>query len=77
MNPALGFGALATVQPTIQGLQVMYSLRQAQIEGMFKGDATDQNRVINSLFGLAASRELTTFFSHSYEFCNLSVMASP
>jgi hypothetical protein len=37
----------------------MPMLRKGQIQGLAKGDVLAQNRVINQLFGLAASRVLT------------------
>jgi IS6 family transposase len=58
MNPGLGFGAFTTAQRTIQGYEAMHMLRKGQIEGMAKGDVLAQNRVINQMFGLAASRVL-------------------
>jgi IS6 family transposase len=68
VNPGLGCGAVATAQRTIQGYEAMPMLRKGQIEGMAKGEVLAQNRIINQLFALAASRELTTLFSHSHEF---------
>ena len=65
VNPGLGFGAFATAQRTIQGYEAMHMLRKGQIEGIAKGDVLAQNRVINQLFGLAASRELASLFSPS------------
>ena len=54
VNPALGFGAFATAQRTIQGYEAMHRLRKGQLEGLTKGDVLAQNRVINQLFGVAA-----------------------
>jgi IS6 family transposase len=68
VNPGLGFGAFATAQRTIQGYEAMHMFRKGQLEGVAKGDILAQKRVINQLFGLAASRELTTRFSHAHEF---------
>ena len=65
VNPGLGFGAFATAQRTIQGYEAMHTLRKGQIEGIAKRDVLAQNRVINQLFGLAASRELASLFSPS------------
>ena len=58
VNPGLGFGAFDTAQRTIQGYEAMHMLRKGQFEGVIKGDVLAQNRVINQLFGLAASRAL-------------------
>lgn len=68
VNPAVGWGALATAQRTIQGYEARHRLRTGQIEGMATGDVLAQNCLINQLFGWAASRELTTLFSHSHKF---------
>jgi DDE domain len=68
VTPGLGFGAFHTAQRTIPGYEAMHRLRKGQIEGIAKGDVLAQNRVINQLCGLAASRELTTRFSHAHEF---------
>jgi transposase, IS6 family len=68
VTPGLGFGAFHTAQWTIPGYEAMHRLRKGQIEGIAKGDVLAQNRVINQLCGLAASRELTTRFSHAHEF---------
>jgi hypothetical protein len=38
----------------------MHMLRKGQIEGVAKRDVLAQNRVINHMFGLAASRELAS-----------------
>ena len=65
VNPGLGCGALATAQRTSQGYEAMHLLRKDQIEGRAKGDVLAQNRVINQLFGLAASRELASLSSPS------------
>jgi transposase, IS6 family len=54
VNSGLGFGAFATAQRTIQGYEALHMLRTGQIEEMAKGDVLAQNRVINSLFGVAA-----------------------
>ena len=63
VNPGWGVGALATAQRTLQGYEALYLLRKGQIEGLAKGEGLAQNRIINQLFGLAASRELTTEIS--------------
>ena len=68
VNPGMGFGAFDTAQRTIQGYEALHRLRKGQLEGVAKRDVLAQNRVINQLFGVAASRELTTLFSHSHEF---------
>src|SRR6266850_4989654 len=65
VNLGLGFEAFATAQRTIQGYEAMHMLRKGQIEGIAKGDVLAQNRVINQLFGLAASRELASLSSPS------------
>ena len=67
VNPGLGFGAFHTAQQTIQGYEAIHKLRKGQLEGVAKGDVLAQNRVINQLFGLAASQELTSLSSHSHE----------
>jgi IS6 family transposase len=67
VNPGLGFGAFATAQRTIQGYEAMHRLRKGQLKGVATGDVLAQNRPINQLFGVAASRELTTLFSHSHQ----------
>jgi hypothetical protein len=46
----------------------MHMLHKGQVEGLAKGDVLAQNRVINQLFRLAASRELTSRSSRSNEF---------
>jgi hypothetical protein len=43
----------------------MHRLRKGQLAGVAKRDVLAQNRVINQLFGVAASQELT---SASHEF---------
>jgi hypothetical protein len=55
VNPGLGFGAFATAQRTIHGYEAMHMIRKGQIEGTAKRDVLAQNRVIDRLFGLAAS----------------------
>jgi transposase, IS6 family len=55
VNPGLGFGAFSTAQRTIQGCEARPMLRKGQLEGVAKGDVLARNRVINQLFGLAAS----------------------
>ena len=52
----------------LQGYEAMHRFRKGQLEGIAKGDVRAQNRVIDQLFGLAASREFTTLFSYSYSF---------
>jgi transposase, IS6 family len=54
VNPGLGLEAFATAQRTIQDYEAMHMLRKGRIEGVTKGDVLTQNRVINSLFGVAA-----------------------
>ena len=54
VNPALGFGAFATAERTIQGYEAMHRLRKDQLEGAAKGNVLAQHHVINQLFGLAA-----------------------
>jgi hypothetical protein len=68
VNPGLGFGAFSPAQQTIQGREARPMLRKGQLEGVAKGDVLARNRVINQLFGLAASRALTSFSRHSHEF---------
>jgi hypothetical protein len=63
-----GCGTLATAQRTIQAYEALHMLHKGQLEGVTTGDVLAQNRVINQLFGVAASRELTTLLSHSQEF---------
>ena len=65
MNPGLGFGAFATAQRTIQGYEAMHMLHKGQLEGVTKG-ILRQNRAINQLFGMAASRALSSLSSHSH-----------
>jgi hypothetical protein len=57
-----------SIMRTMQGYEAMHRLHKGQLEGVTKGDVLAQNRVINQLFGVAASRELTTLLSHSHEF---------
>jgi IS6 family transposase len=64
----LGFGGFHTAQRTIQGYEAMHRLRKGQLEGIAKGDVLAQKRVVDQLFGVAASRELTTLFSYSHSF---------
>jgi DDE domain len=73
VNPGLGFGAFATAQRTIQGYETMHMLYKGQIEGMIKGDVLTQNRIINQLCGLAASRALASLSSP----CNLFLQHNP
>jgi hypothetical protein len=68
VNPGLGFGAFSRAQWTIQGYEARPALHKGQLEEVAKGDVLAQNRVINQLFGVAASRALTSFSSHSQEF---------
>jgi hypothetical protein len=68
VNPGLGCGTFATAQRTIQGSEAMYRLDKSQLEGVTKRDVLAQNRAINQLFGIAASREPTILFSQSPEF---------
>jgi hypothetical protein len=51
----------------------MHMLRKGQLQGMVKGNVLAQNRVINQLFGLAASREPTCLSSSS----NLFLQRNP
>jgi hypothetical protein len=61
-------GAFSAAQRTIQGYEARPMLRKGQLERVAKGDVLAQNRVINQLFGLAASRALTSFSLYSHEF---------
>jgi transposase, IS6 family len=76
VNPGLGCGAFDTAQRTIQGYEAMYRLHKGQIEGLTKGDVLAQNRVINQLFGMAASKELSSFFSRSNQFLQHYLLTS-
>jgi hypothetical protein len=67
VNPGLGVSACSTAQRTLQGDGTLPRLRKGQLEGVAKGDVLAQNRVIYQLFGVAASRQLTTLFSHPHE----------
>jgi transposase, IS6 family len=55
VNPGLGCGAFHTAQRTIQGYDAMHRLHKGRWRGWSRGDVLGQNRVINQLFGLAAS----------------------
>jgi IS6 family transposase len=67
VNPGLGFGAFSTAQRTIQGDEAMHMFRKGQLKGIAQGNVLAQNRFINELFGVAASREFTSLSSHSHE----------
>jgi DDE domain len=58
VNPGLGVGAFSPAERTIQGYEALPMLRKGQLEGLAKGDVRTQNRVMNQMFGLAASRVL-------------------
>ena len=58
VNPGLGVGAFSPAERTIQGYEALPMLRKGQIEGLAKGAVRTQNRVMNQMFGLAASRVL-------------------
>jgi hypothetical protein len=71
LHPCILFlviGALSTAQRTIQDYEARPMLRKGQLERVAKGDVLAQNRIINQLFGLAASRALTSFSLYSHEF---------
>lgn len=68
VNPGWECGALATAQRAIQGDEVMHMLRKGQCDGVAKRDVLARNRVINPLFGFAASRELASLSSPSNQF---------
>ena len=53
VNLGLGFGAFATALRTIQDYESMHMLRNGQFEGATKENVLTQNRVMNSLFGVA------------------------
>ena len=58
VHPGLGCGAFATAQRAIQGDEAMHRLRKGQMERIAQKDVPAQNRVINQMFGVAASRVL-------------------
>ena len=68
VHPGLGGSACSTAPRTLQGDEALPRLRNGQLERVAKGNVLAQNRVIKQRFGEAASRELTTLFSHSHEF---------
>jgi hypothetical protein len=76
VNPGLGVSACSTAQRTLQGDGTLPRLRKGQLEGVAKGDVLAQNRVIYQLFGVAASRQLTTLFSHPHEFLQHNLFIS-
>jgi transposase, IS6 family len=79
VNLGLGCGAFATAQRTIQGDEAMPMLHTGPLEGVTKGDVLAQNRVINQVFGWAASRALASLSSPSH-LCwqhNLTISSGP
>jgi transposase-like protein len=54
VNPGLGFGSFRTARRTLQGYEAMHMIKKGQLEGIAKGDALAQNRVIAQVFGLVA-----------------------
>jgi len=54
INPEPGFGSFRTGQRTLQGYEAKHMIRKGQLQGVPKGDALAQNRVIAEVFGIAA-----------------------
>src|SRR6266487_2202521 len=50
----MGFFSVETAGRTLQGYEVMNMIRKGQVQGVNKGDITDQVAFIASLFGVAA-----------------------
>jgi hypothetical protein len=59
-------------RPPVELTMPIHMFRKGQIEGIAKGNILTHNQFINQLFGVAASRALTTLFSHSHQYlqCN-------
>jgi transposase-like protein len=55
VHPGVGCGACATAQRTMQGDAARPMRHTGQLEGVTQGDVLASNRVINQVFGVAAS----------------------
>jgi transposase, IS6 family len=74
VKPGLGFGTFTTAQRTLQGYEATHMLRKGQLEGLTKDDVLAQKRVINQLFGVAASTEFASPSSYSMSCCNTTIV---
>jgi transposase, IS6 family len=53
VKPGMGFFSLGSAWRTLQGYEVMHMIRKGQVQGVNKGDITDQIAFISSPFGMA------------------------
>jgi IS6 family transposase len=65
-RPGLGFFSFDTAERTLVGIEPVNLLRKGQVKRVDKGDVLAQVHLINSLFGVAASRSVYLTPSDSF-----------
>lgn len=52
VKPGMSFFSFETARRTLQGYEVMHMMRKGQVQGVNKGDSSDQAEFIAELFGV-------------------------